>query len=48
VLGPIVGPLDNFASLPDGAKLLLAFAMMLGRLELFTVLMMFNPHFWRR
>ncbi len=46
-LGPIVGPATNFASLPDGAKLLLAFAMILGRLELFTVIVLFSPHFWR-
>lgn len=46
-LGPVVGPATNFASLPDGAKLLLAFAMILGRLELFTVIVLFAPHFWR-
>ncbi|TXH33122.1 MAG: TrkH family potassium uptake protein [Rhodospirillaceae bacterium] len=46
-LGPIVGPSGNFASLPDGAKWLLACAMLLGRLELLTVLVLFSPTFWR-
>jgi len=46
-LGDVVGPSGNYAPLPDGAKLILAFAMMLGRLELFTVLVLFNPQFWR-
>lgn len=46
-LGPIVGPTGNFAPLPDAAKWLLAFAMLLGRLELFTVLILFIPQFWR-
>lgn len=46
-LGPIIGPAGNFASLPDGAKWLLAGAMLLGRLELLTVLILFTPTFWR-
>ena len=46
-LGEIVGPAGNFASLPDSAKWLLAFGMLLGRLELFTVLVLFTPAFWR-
>ena len=46
-LGPIVGPAGTFASLPDGAKWLLSAAMLLGRLELFTVLVLFAPSFWR-
>lgn len=47
-LGPIVGPAGNFASLPDAAKWVLAFAMLVGRLEIFTVLLLFTPEFWRR
>ncbi len=43
-----VGPVDNFAGLPAPAKLFLAFLMLLGRLELFTFLMLFTPYFWRR
>lgn len=46
-LGPIIGPAGNFSSLPDGAKWILSFAMLLGRLELFTVLVLFVPQFWR-
>jgi trk system potassium uptake protein TrkH len=46
-LGPIIGPVGNFLPLPDGAKWLLSLAMLLGRLELLTVLVMFSPVFWR-
>ena len=46
-LGPIIGPAGSFASLPDGAKWLLSAAMLLGRLELLTVLILFTPAFWR-
>ena len=42
-----VGPMENFYQLPDLAKWFLAFLMMLGRLELFTVLVLFSPSFWR-
>ncbi|MGB0368231.1 MAG: TrkH family potassium uptake protein [Flavobacteriales bacterium] len=43
-----VGPTDNFAWLPSGAKWFLAILMLIGRLELFTVLILFTPYFWRR
>jgi trk system potassium uptake protein TrkH len=46
-LGDIVGPAGNFAPLPDGPKLVLSLAMILGRLEIFTVLVLFAPIFWR-
>lgn len=46
-LGPIVGPAGTFATLPDAAKVVLSFAMILGRLELFTVLVLLDPRFWR-
>ncbi|SDG41301.1 trk system potassium uptake protein TrkH [Limimonas halophila] len=46
-LGPVIGPDGNFAPLPDPAKWLLCFGMLLGRLELFTVLVLFAPSFWR-
>jgi trk system potassium uptake protein len=46
-LGPIIGPAGNFASLPDGAKWVLCFGMLLGRLELLSVLILFLPQFWR-
>jgi len=42
-----VGPADNFASLPDYVKWFLSFAMLVGRLELYTVLVLFLPAFWR-
>jgi trk system potassium uptake protein TrkH len=47
-LGPIIGPAGNFDPLPDAAKWLLCFAMLLGRLELFTVLVLITPTFWRK
>ncbi len=46
-LGPVVGPSGSFASLDDTAKWILSIAMLLGRLELFTVLVLFVPSFWR-
>jgi trk system potassium uptake protein TrkH len=46
-LGPIVGPAGNFAVLPDAAKWILSVAMLLGRLEIFSVLILFDPEFWR-
>ena len=46
-LGPEIGPAGNFAGLPDAAKWLLAAGMLLGRLELFTVLVLFAPAYWR-
>lgn len=42
-----VGPLNNFADLPDMVKWILSFFMLLGRLELFTVLLIFTPAFWK-
>ena len=47
-LGPVIGPSGNFAPLPEGAKWILSFAMLLGRLELFTVLVLLDPDFWSR
>lgn len=47
-LGPVIGPSGNFAPLPEGAKWLLSFAMLMGRLELFTVLVLLDPDFWSR
>lgn len=46
-IGRVIGPAGNFSTLPDAAKWLLSFAMLLGRLELFTVLVLFMPRFWR-
>jgi len=46
-LGPVVGPTGSYADLPPAAKWILAFAMLLGRLELFTVLALFSRSFWK-
>ncbi|WP_319544062.1 TrkH family potassium uptake protein [uncultured Pseudodesulfovibrio sp.] len=43
-----VGPTDNFAWLPDIAKWALTFCMVLGRLEIYTVIILFVPEFWRK
>ena len=45
-LGDIIGPSGNFQPLPDTAKWLLSAGMLLGRLELFTVLVLFTRRFW--
>ena len=47
-LGPGVGGVaESFAGINDAGKWILAFAMLLGRLELFTLLVLFTPTFWR-
>ncbi|HHI81898.1 MAG TPA: potassium transporter TrkH, partial [Rhizobiales bacterium] len=46
-LGPNIGPLGNFQPLPWESKLVLTFGMLLGRLEFFTILVLFSPEFWR-
>lgn len=46
-LGDKIGPSGNFASLTDTAKFVLAAGMLLGRLELFTMLILLSPAFWR-
>ncbi|MDT4810903.1 Trk system potassium uptake protein TrkI [compost metagenome] len=46
-LGEIIGPAGNFSSLPDSAKWLLTLGMLLGRLEILTVLVLLTPYFWR-
>jgi len=47
-LGEVIGPAGNFAPLPDGAKWVLALAMLMGRLELFTILVVLDPDFWSK
>ncbi len=44
----VVGPLGNFADLPDISKWILSLFMLVGRLELFTVLILFSPSFWKK
>ena len=43
-----VGPADNYGFLPDFAKITLFVSMIIGRLELFTVLILFSPWFWKK
>ena len=43
-----VGPVDNFAHVPAFGKWVLIVCMLMGRLELFTVLVLFFPSFWRK
>lgn len=42
-----LGPVNNYSNLPDAAKWWSSFLMLIGRLELFTVLILFTPFFWR-
>ena len=46
-LGPIIGPNGDFSSLPDISKWILTVGMILGRLELFAILVLVLPSFWR-
>jgi len=46
-LGEVIGPNGNFKSVPEISKWILSFGMLLGRLELFAVLILFFPSFWR-
>lgn len=42
-----VGPAGNFAHLPDAGKILLSFLMLVGRLEIYTILVLFTKNFWK-
>ena len=46
-LGSTIGPSGNFSSLPEISKWILSLGMILGRLELFAILVLFLPSFWR-
>ena len=46
-LGDIIGPAGNFSTLPDAAKWMLSAGMLMGRLELFTVIVLFSRYFWQ-
>ncbi len=46
-LGPVIGPVGNFATISPEAQWILSAAMLLGRLELFTVYVLFVPYFWK-
>ncbi len=43
-----VGPMRNYASIPTLGKWFLAFFMLAGRLEIYTVLILFSPSFWKK
>jgi trk system potassium uptake protein TrkH len=50
-IGPgigLVGPVENYAHIPAFGKWFLSFLMLIGRLELFTVLILFSPGFWKK
>ena len=50
-IGPgfgMVGPVDNYALIPEMGKWLLIWCMLLGRLEVFTVIILLVPEFWRK
>ena len=46
-LGEMIGPNGNFSQVSDVSKWILSFGMLLGRLEIFAVLVLFLPSFWR-
>ena len=46
-LGDMIGPNGNYSDLPSFSKLVLSFGMLLGRLELFAILVLFFPSFWK-
>ena len=43
-----VGPTDNYAWIPGPGKWILSLLMLMGRLELFTVILLFSPLYWRK
>ena len=43
-----VGPVSNFALVPTAGKWLLSFMMLIGRLEIFSVIIVFTPAFWEK
>ena len=47
-LGEVIGPAGNFSTLPDMAKWTLSVGMLMGRLEVITVLVMFTSAYWHR
>jgi len=46
-IGGTIGPAGNFSSLPDSAKWLLCLGMLIGRLEILTVMVIFTPTYWK-
>ena len=46
-IGEVIGPNGNYKNIPELSKWILSVGMLLGRLELFAVLVLFFPSFWR-
>jgi len=46
-IGNVIGPLGNYSTLDNGAKWILAITMVIGRLEIFTVLVLLSLNFWK-
>ncbi len=46
-LGDVIGPSGNYQNIPDLGKFILCFGMILGRLEIFAILVMFSSYFWK-
>ena len=50
-IGPglgLVGPVQNFLNIPEVGKWVLIFCMLLGRLEIYTVILLLTPEYWRK
>ena len=47
-IGAVIGPAGNFSSLSDTAKIMLCAGMIIGRLEILTLLVLFSPIFWKK
>lgn len=47
-LGSIIGPVGNYQPLSDAAKWVLSFSMLIGRLEIFVILLLLMPMTWRK
>jgi len=47
-IGNIIGPSSNYNSLPVGSKWILSLTMLIGRLEIFTILVLFSINFWKK
>ena len=47
-VGEIIGPNGNYGSINEIGKWVLAFTMLIGRLEIFTILVLFSKNFWKK
>lgn len=44
----VAGPMENYSTIPSAGKWVLILCMLIGRLEIYTVVVLFVPHFWRK